>query len=184
MVCGFTVSPSSNCAMPTRKSNHAPGSTGRMPVARAEGIDQEIERIERLPVAAVRDLWRRRLRGDPPQVQSADVLRRILIWKLQVQAFGGLDAETVAAIKRLSRVQADGQLAVIAPKPQLRPGAVLVREWRGVELRVLVLDQGFEHRGKRYQSLSEVARAIAGTRWSGPRFFGLEALPEKRGPNS
>jgi hypothetical protein len=51
----------------------------------------------------------------------------------------------------------------------------LSREWRGVTHRVLVLDQGFEHQGTRYGSLSEVARAITGTRWSGPRFFGLEA---------
>ena len=170
--------------MKTRTSSHAPGSTGRALVAGAHSVDQEIERIGKLPVAAVRDLWRRRLRGDPPQIQSADVLRRILIWKLQVQAFGGLDAETAATIKRLSRVQADGKAVELVPKPQLRPGAVLVREWRGVEHRVLVLDQGFEHRGERYQSLSEVARAIAGTRWSGPRFFGLEGLPDKPGERS
>ncbi|MBP6014335.1 MAG: DUF2924 domain-containing protein [Alphaproteobacteria bacterium] len=167
--------------MQTRKSNRAPGHAGRKPVAREDEIELEIERITKLPVAAVRDLWRRRLRGDPPQIRSADVLRRILIWRLQVQAFGGLDAETAAAIRRLSRLQAEGKAVDFAPKPQLRPGAVLVREWRGLEHRVLVLDQGFEHCGKRYQSLSEVARTIAGTRWSGPRFFGLEGSTAKPG---
>ena len=59
----------------------------------------------------------------------------------------------------------------------LRAGTVLVREWRGVAHRVLVLDTGFEHQGKRFGSLSEVARAISGTRWSGPRFFGLQDRP-------
>jgi hypothetical protein len=56
----------------------------------------------------------------------------------------------------------------------LKAGTVLVREWRGIEHRVLVLDGGFEHRDRRYKSLSHVARAITGTNWSGPRFFGLE----------
>ena len=58
-------------------------------------------------------------------------------------------------------------------------GSVLVREWRGVVHRVLVVDNGFEHRDKRYRSLTKVARAITGTRWSGPRFFGLDAANEK-----
>jgi hypothetical protein len=61
----------------------------------------------------------------------------------------------------------------------LKAGSVLVREWRGVVHRVLVLDEGFEHRDKRYRSLTKVARAITGTRWSGPRFFGLDAVGEK-----
>ena len=56
----------------------------------------------------------------------------------------------------------------------LRPGTILVREWRGVSHRVVVLDAGFEHDGKQYRSLSEIARTISGTRWSGPRFFGVE----------
>lgn len=160
--------------MPRKRSRRTPGSTGRASAAHSKCIDQEIDRIAKLSVSAVRDLWRQRLRSDPPQVQSADVLRRILLWKLQVEAFGGLDADTAAAIKRLARLPVGADAARIVPKPQLRAGAVLVRAWRGVEHRVLVLDQGFEHRGQRYQSLSEVARAIAGTRWSGPRFFGLE----------
>lgn len=163
-------------------SKRTPVSTGRASGVRSEHIEQEVGRIAKLPVSAVRDLWRQRLLSDPPQIQSADVLRRILLWKLQVQAFGGLDAETAAAIKRLARLSVGANSAHIMPKPQLRAGAVLVRAWRGVEHRVLVLDQGFEHRGKRYQSLSEVARAIAGTRWSGPRFFGLEGgLPYQPG---
>ena len=70
-----------------------------------------------------------------------------------------------------------------APLPDngqsLRAGTILVREWRGVTHRVLVLDEGFEHEGKRYGSLSEAARAISGTHWSGPRFFGLEKRPAR-----
>jgi hypothetical protein len=74
-----------------------------------------------------------------------------------------------------------------APSPGtgLRAGTILVREWRGMTHRVLALDEGFEHDGKRYGSLSEVARAISGTRWSGPRFFGIEERqPRKEAPKS
>jgi hypothetical protein len=61
----------------------------------------------------------------------------------------------------------------------MQPGAVLVREWRGISHQVSVLEKGFSFRGKRYRSLSEVAREITGTRWSGPLFFGLKRSQEE-----
>ena len=113
-----------------------------------------------------------------PQIQSADILRRLLAWKLQAETFGDLDVETIAALRRARMAVAKGR----SPLPHsagsvLRAGTVLVREWRGLTHRVLVLDKGFEHQGNRFGSLSEVARAISGTRWSGPRFFGLQDRP-------
>ena len=57
----------------------------------------------------------------------------------------------------------------------LKPGTVLTREWRGTLHKVHVLDPGFAHQGRTYRSLSEIARVITGTRWSGPRFFGVAA---------
>jgi hypothetical protein len=67
-------------------------------------------------------------------------------------------------------------------RPALRAGDILVRVWNGNEHRVLVLDNGFDYRGGRYRSLSEIARLITGSRWSGPRFFGLEP-PTARPPS-
>jgi hypothetical protein len=61
----------------------------------------------------------------------------------------------------------------------VQPGAVLVREWRGLSHQVGVLEKGFSFRGKHYRSLSEVAREITGTRWSGPLFFGLKRSREE-----
>jgi len=61
----------------------------------------------------------------------------------------------------------------------VQPGAVLVREWRRISHQVSVLEKGFRFRGKRYRSLSEVAREITGTRWSGPLFFGLKRSQEE-----
>lgn len=127
-----------------------------------------------MPIAALRDLWRRRFRSLPPAIQSGDIVRRLIAWKIQVEAYGGLDAATRAKIDQLARAGRRGTTGMPAAAI-LKAGTVLVREWRGVEHRVLILDQGFEHRDKRYRSLSEVARAITGSRWSGPRFFGLEA---------
>lgn len=74
----------------------------------------------------------------------------------------------------------EGKAPVPAVNGGLRPGTVLIREWRGVTHRVLVRHKGFEHDDKTYGSLSEVARAISGTHWSGPRFFGLGAKPAGR----
>lgn len=105
-------------------------------------------------------------------------MRRLIAWRLQADVLGDLDEGTQTKIKQLARSSRGGTQASFM---NLKAGSILVREWRGVEQRVLVLDQGFEHKDKRYKSLSEVARAITGTHWSGPRFFGLEPKHEQRG---
>jgi len=158
----------------TRKFKKAPGSAGRSLVAQTGAVARELHQIKRMSIAALRDLWRRRFRSEPPPIQSGDILGRLIAWNIQVEAYGGLDAATQTKIEQLVRSSRRKGPSGIPPGPALRAGTILVREWRGVEHRVLVLDQGFEHRDKRYRSLSEAARAITGSRWSGPRFFGLE----------
>jgi hypothetical protein len=123
-------------------------------------------------VDALRGAWDQRFRSLAPPIQSADILRRLFAWRIQVEAFGDLDPETTASLKRHRFALVKGKTPNAGT--ELRAGTILVREWRGVTHRVLALDDGFEHDGKRYDSLSEVARAISGTRWSGPRFFGIE----------
>lgn len=145
-----------------------------------------------LDLAALRQDWRRRLRQPPPAIRSADVLARLLAWHIQAAQSGDLDPLTRQALAmrtppRPRRVSgpvttsqtADGETisssGTIPPaRRALRAGDILVRVWNGVEHRVLVLDTGFDYRGLRYRSLSEIARLITGSRWSGPRFFGLE----------
>jgi len=170
--------------MQKQKSKKAPGSAGRAAVGPAtDPVARELKHLETLGVEALRDLWTRRFRAAPPAIRSGDVLRRLIAWKIQVEAFGDLGAETYAKIRRLTRVGRNGDAVAVATTVSLKAGSILIRAWRGVEHRVLVLDDGFEHRDKRYKSLSEVARAITGTQWSGPRFFGLEAhqLSRKNG---
>ena len=158
--------------MKTKSFKQAPGTAGRNAVGHP--VEGEIERLQGQNVHELRDYWRRRFRKEPPPIQSSDVLYRLIAWRLQVEAFGDLDAETKRTLARLMRTMETKGTIPASTFNRLRAGTVLVREWRGVTHRVLVLDDGFEYQDKRYRSLTEIARAITGTRWSGPRFFGLE----------
>ena len=102
----------------------------------------------------------------------SNLLLRIVAYRLQADVHGHLDPVTLRSLDRLARAGSDKS----APLPDacsVRPGTLLVREWDGVLHRVMALDQGFAWNGTSYRSLSQVARAITGTRWNGPRFFGL-----------
>jgi hypothetical protein len=93
---------------------------------------------------------------------------------MQTDTIGGLDKETARMLTKISEaLTQDGSYEpVIRRTPST--GVVLSREWKGVVHRVTVVENGFQHLGKSYRSLSDIARTITGTRWSGPRFFGLE----------
>jgi Protein of unknown function (DUF2924) len=97
---------------------------------------------------------------------SKHLLGRMMAWRLQEQAFGGLDRESLSFLEGLARHGG-------SPQRRLKPGTVLVREHRGQRHIVTVASDGFEWQGTTYASLSAIARAITGTAWSGPRFFAL-----------
>ena len=158
--------------MRATKSKRAPGLAGRDAVGPERSVVRDLAHLETLQIEQLRALWRRRFRTDPPLVQSGDLVRRMIAWRIQADAFGDLDAGTLSKIRQLRRPDRS------ALPMSLKAGTVLIREWRGVEHRLLVLDRGFEHRGARYKSLTQVARLITGTRWSGPRFFGLDVDSE------
>jgi len=106
------------------------------------------------------------------------LLIRAIGYRLQEKALGGLKPSAQRVLDRVCdepRGSASGRIT----KTRINAGAVLIREWRGVRQRVTVLDRDVVYRGRRYQSLSEVARAITGTRWSGPLFFGLTKRTEE-----
>ena len=110
------------------------------------------------------------LHGSPPiKTMTQDLLARGIAYEMQVRQIGGLTPTERKALTALARGRT-------SPSPGvLKAGTRLYRSWRGVTQEVLVLEDGYSWRGKSYASLSEVARAITGTRWSGPRFFGLQA---------
>jgi hypothetical protein len=98
---------------------------------------------------------------------------RGIAYKIQERAYGGRNA----VLKRRLRGLAAGNDVVGSAETLLRPGARLIREWRGTTHSVTVLEDGFDYDGKRYRSLSRIAKAITGAHWSGPRFFGLTKVP-------
>jgi hypothetical protein len=124
-------------------------------------LEPLLTELESADLDGLREEWRRRY-GAPPRLRSKTLLRHLLGWRIQAERFGGLDEET----RRLPR------------EPLVTPGAVITREWHGVTHQIQATGDGFLYDGRRWKSLSEIARAITGTRWNGPRFFGLrEAQP-------
>jgi hypothetical protein len=112
------------------------------------------------------------LGGEPPPSLGRRMMMQAIAYRLQERAFGGLKPSTLRILDRV----AEGPGSVErrrAPARKAGAGTVLIREWGGVAHRVTVLDREVVYRGHRYRSLSEVARVITGTRWSGPMFFGL-----------
>jgi hypothetical protein len=130
-------------------------------------VTEEVRALARLDLQGLREEWRRRI-GPPPALRSVDLLRRNLAWRMQAAVFGGLDADTLAALKQRHNYTG----------PKLVPGMRLAREWRGVVHEVELVEGGVLYEGRRFASLSEVARSITGVRWNGPRFFGLR--PDKK----
>ena len=131
-----------------------------------------IAHLNDLGLAELRRVWKDRL-GTPPAVTSTDLIRRWLVWELQAQAKGGFDATTRRRLRRLCKAFRANLPSTTLPDIGPRPGSMLTREWNGVTHRVMVLEEGFGWNGQKYESLSEIAYRITGTRWSGPRFFGL-----------
>ena len=137
-------------------------------------IEAELERLPSMPIVELRALWRAKFKSDPPKAFGPDLLRRSIAYKIQEDAYGGLDRTTARLLKRLMAQFTKSNGRIVLPR-RIKPGAMLVRHWKGQSHRVTVLADGFAYQGKPYESLSEIARLITGTRWNGPKFFGLRA---------
>ncbi|MBX7497223.1 DUF2924 domain-containing protein [Qipengyuania sp. 6B39] len=127
-------------------------------------VETLVAEIEALDLEGLRAFWKGRY-GDPPTLRSEPIMRQLLAWRVQAQAMGGLDAETRKALARSGPVQPEGK--------HLGVGARLTRIWKGRQVTVVVEEKGFRWDDQLFPSLSAAATAIAGTRWNGPRFFGL-----------
>jgi hypothetical protein len=104
----------------------------------------------------------------PPRGLTKDIVARMIAYRIQEEAFGGLDKETIKLLDRLARGDKTNEL-----NRRLKPGTVLVREYQGERHTVTVVPDGFLWQDKTYSSLSTIAQLITGTKWNGPRFFGL-----------
>lgn len=142
-------------------------------------IEAELDRLRSMRKTELRQRYRSLFKAEPPKAFGPDLLRRSIAYRIQEQAYGGLDAATRRLLNNLIAQQAKSRDGRIFIPRRIKPGAVLVREWKGQSHRVVVLEDGFAYEGKPYASLSEIARLITGARWNGPKFFGLRANSRK-----
>src|SRR5215218_10411516 len=159
----------------------APGSPGAL---KPDPVRDEIARLSNLDLDALRLRWRKLFRAGAPPHLPRSLLLRIIAYRIQANAYGDLDRATLRFLDKIARARqgrrASGEtrrgVPPIPPVDQrrsLKPGTELVREHAGAMHRVVVVTDGFSWNATTYRSLSEVARAITGTNWNGPRFFGL-----------
>jgi len=160
--------------------------------ADAQRLAEQLNELGRLDLHELRVRWRKLTRTPPPDLPR-HLLLRLLAYKFQARLHGDIDAETVRYLRRINRERLrrrDSEVSQRKPKAPpsippapghrgLKPGTVFAREFGGTLHRVTVVADGFSWKGENYSSLSEIARLITGTRWNGPRFFGLRERETK-----
>ena len=137
----------------------------------SDALEQEVKKLRRLSRLQLKDRWRDLYKAAPPASFTPDLIARGIAWRLQEMSFGGLASD----VRRLLAAVGEGaQVRRRSPaRVALRPGNRLVRRWRGRTYVVEVTDGGLIYEGVQFTSLSVIASTITGTRWSGPKFFGL-----------
>ena len=146
-------------------------------------LEVGIHGLARLSRSDLRTIWAQELRDQPPTTLGRDILALGIAYARQERRRGGL---TKPALRELDRLfekvlrgdQTEGRAAALAPSLP-RSGTVLVREWQGTTHHITIANDGFLWNGRAYRSLSGIARAITGTKWNGPRFFGMREVDGK-----
>ena len=144
-------------------------------------IEAELHRLPDTPIVDLRRRYRELFKTEPPKAFGPDLLRRSIAHRIQEKAYGGLSVPTRRLLDQLVKAamaKPNGRLEL--PR-RIKPGSELVRTWKGKTYRVVVTGNGFAYDGKNYAGLSEIASSITGTRWNGPRFFGLRSPSGKEG---
>lgn len=127
-------------------------------------VEEQVGAIGVMDLEALRAAWRERY-GAPPSLRSVPIMRMLLAWRIQSEAWGALDDHTRKLLRRKTATQREGR--------HLGLGARLTRQWNGRHVELVVEEKGFRWEGQVFPSLSAAATAIAGSKWNGPRFFGL-----------
>lgn len=144
-----------------------------------DSIVKELTLLVQQGKPALCDLWKQYFKSAPSPQMRKDLMRRIIAHRMQEREFGGLGD---AASRRLRQLAtsfiANPSSGAVSARP-IKPGTRLARQWKEHVYVVTVEEEGYEYKGSRYESLSEIARLITGTRWSGPLFFGLKKVKAK-----
>jgi hypothetical protein len=147
-------------------------------VSTATSFKDEIAHLRDLDLAGLRARWQSVFQRSPPLHLPRHLLFAVLAFRIQADRFGDLDHETRKVLDRTDvhetgSAMSDRLMSLDQKRTSLTPGTVLVREWDRQSHRVMVLADGFAWNGQTFDSLTKIAFAITGTRWNGPRFFGL-----------
>ena len=152
-----------------------------------ESLAALVGEIVALDLAGLRLCWRNQVGGTSPAHLPKWLLARLLAYRVQAAALGDLDLATLRRIRRSSSGGDPDSVSAFTPRvattrggAELRPGALLLREWKGRMERVMILEDGFAWNGATYSSLSQVAKAITGVNWNGHRFFRLRGATRVR----
>jgi hypothetical protein len=142
-------------------------------------VEDELDRLATMPIAQLRVRYGQVFRTDPPKAFGPDLLRRSIAYRIQEKAYGGLSRPAQRLLDQMMKAFVAKPNGKIVLPRRIKPGSVLVREWKGKSHRVVVLADGFTYDGKSFAKLSEIAGLITGTRWNGPRFFGLRSKTQE-----
>jgi hypothetical protein len=142
--------------------------------SKCQKIAAQIDEVRSLNKDQLRQRWEAMFKKPVPQALTKNLLARMIAYRIQERAFGGLDRET----EKLLQSYARGDKTSAQQLRRLRSGTVLLREYQGVRHTVTVADGGFIWNDKKYPNLSTIAKEITGTSWNGPRFFGLREKDE------
>jgi hypothetical protein len=140
----------------------------------ATACREALARLLELNLGELRREWRTLYKTEASPHLSCELLVRAVAYRMQEVALGGLRPGRQRQLRQIAQQFKQTGAADTPPRPELKPGTRLVREWQGRTYDVLVLDGGFSWQGMSYRSLSALARKITGTAWSGPLFFGLK----------
>ncbi|MBR1155187.1 DUF2924 domain-containing protein [Bradyrhizobium sp. JYMT SZCCT0428] len=138
-------------------------------------VEAELGRLTVMPIVGLRKRYRELFRTEPPKAFGPDLLRRSIAHTIQVNTYGDLPLPIRRLLAQMVKTASAKPAGRLELPQRIKPGSELVRTWNRKTYRVNVMADGFFHAGKTYASLSEIAFAITGTKWNGPRFFGLRA---------
>jgi hypothetical protein len=146
--------------------------SSKVVVRKRPSVGERLDQLGEMSRSELADLWIKQFKCAPPKGVKRGLLERAAGYQLQLKRYGGLKPEVRRALRAV--VIGIDDVPIIKPSPpELKPGSRLVREWHGKSHQVNVTNAGFEWDGDNYTSLSAIALAITGTKWSGPRFFGV-----------
>jgi DUF2924 family protein len=147
--------------------------------ALATNVNEQLEQLKQLKREELRERWQEAFGSKPPAKIRSSLMVQAIARRLQEKALGGLKPSTQRLLHKVAEEAGAGRKVPTTGNAQPRIGTVLMREWHGTRHQVSVVKDGFVYRSKRYTSLSQIARTITGTQWSGPLFFGLRSKTEQ-----